>query len=195
MEVVNFTHRPLYPRGKRRRYPLDRRTEGLKADRNAVVKGKILCLWRESNPVRPARSLVTIVTGWFKQLKQGIPEATQGRDGLNYFDGPGYTHSARWIGKNAKEIRLWPILRRPKFFFEEIDETHETQNSRSPGRDSNPESAEYEAGADHSTRRSVAEVSISVQNETGRESRIVQPVLNGEHSPQNVLTVLPTTCN
>jgi hypothetical protein len=49
--MVNFTPRPLYPRGKSPRYPLDRRLGG-------VEKGKFLTLpGLELRPLgRPARS-------------------------------------------------------------------------------------------------------------------------------------------
>jgi len=42
---------------------------GPRADLDAVVKRKIFCTCQESNPGRPARSLVTISTGGFKQSK------------------------------------------------------------------------------------------------------------------------------
>jgi hypothetical protein len=62
--VVSFTPWPLYPRGKRPRYPVDRR---LGAPQNRAGRGgeeKISqhCQCREFNPGRPVRSLVSIVT-------------------------------------------------------------------------------------------------------------------------------------
>jgi hypothetical protein len=65
--VVSFMPRPFYPQGKERAPPP--RTHwlgdwvGLRAGLDtAVVKRKNPCPYRESNPSRPGRSLVTILT-------------------------------------------------------------------------------------------------------------------------------------
>jgi hypothetical protein len=50
---------------------------GPRAHVHTVVKIKILFPSRESNTRRPARTLLTILTCIFKQLKLGMPEAIQ----------------------------------------------------------------------------------------------------------------------
>jgi hypothetical protein len=60
--VVSFTPRPLYPQGKSPWFTSDRRLVGPRAGLNAVAKRKIPNPFRESNPSRPARSLVCILT-------------------------------------------------------------------------------------------------------------------------------------
>jgi hypothetical protein len=56
--VVSFTSRPLYPRGKRSRYPLDRRLSGQKTGLDNVERRKIVSLLGfEVRPLgSPARS-------------------------------------------------------------------------------------------------------------------------------------------
>jgi hypothetical protein len=51
--MVSFTPRPLYPQGKNRCYPLDRRLGGPRAVLDAVVKRKFPSPRRESNPRTP----------------------------------------------------------------------------------------------------------------------------------------------
>jgi len=48
--VVSFTPRPLYPQGESHWYPLDRRLGGPRASLDSVVKRKIPCPCRDSNP-------------------------------------------------------------------------------------------------------------------------------------------------
>jgi hypothetical protein len=57
--VVNFTRRPLYPR-----YPLDKRRGEPQSQSNRVGEEKkpFPCTYRESNPGRPAHSLVSTLT-------------------------------------------------------------------------------------------------------------------------------------
>jgi hypothetical protein len=58
MGVSGQRHAPaaLYPRGKDRRYPLDRRLGGPQSRSDAEARRKNLCPCRRSNPDRPARS-------------------------------------------------------------------------------------------------------------------------------------------
>jgi hypothetical protein len=60
--VVSSTPLPLYPRGKRPRFPLDRRLGGPQCRSGSGGEEKNLYSCRESNPGRPAHSLVTIQT-------------------------------------------------------------------------------------------------------------------------------------
>jgi hypothetical protein len=61
MEVVNFTPRPVYRQGKSLQYPLGKGL-GEPQDRYGRSDEKNLCSYRKSNPGRPARSIVTILT-------------------------------------------------------------------------------------------------------------------------------------
>jgi hypothetical protein len=58
MGVSGQRHAPaaLYPRGKDPRYPLAGGWVGPRAGLDAEARGKILCLYRGSNPGRPVRS-------------------------------------------------------------------------------------------------------------------------------------------
>jgi len=58
--LASLTLRPLYPHGNSPRYPLDTCWVGPRTGLNAVAKRKYSCPCWESNPGRPARSLVTI---------------------------------------------------------------------------------------------------------------------------------------
>jgi hypothetical protein len=60
--VFGFTPRLLYPRRKRRRYPLDRKLDGPHSWPGRGGEEKSPCPYRESNPSLPARFLVTILT-------------------------------------------------------------------------------------------------------------------------------------
>jgi len=62
--VVSFTPRPLYPRGKRPRYPLDRRLDGLQSRSGCggEEKKSLHCPCRVSKAGRSALSLVTVLT-------------------------------------------------------------------------------------------------------------------------------------
>jgi hypothetical protein len=60
--VVSFTPRPLYPRCERPRCPLDRRLGEPQSRSGFDGEKKIPAPCQESNPSRPARSLVTILT-------------------------------------------------------------------------------------------------------------------------------------
>jgi hypothetical protein len=62
--VVNFTHRPLYPRGKRPRYPLDTRLDDPHSwsGRGGEEKNSHFCPSREMNRGHPTRSVVSILT-------------------------------------------------------------------------------------------------------------------------------------
>jgi hypothetical protein len=63
--VVSFIHRPLYPRGKKRRYPLHRRLCGPRSLSGHVGKEKSLSPGRESNPGRPVCSLAEALTAGY----------------------------------------------------------------------------------------------------------------------------------
>jgi hypothetical protein len=70
MEVSGQLHVPAtLPPGNNPRYQLDRILVGFRADVDAVVKRKIPILCQESNPSRPSRSVVTILTELFQQKK------------------------------------------------------------------------------------------------------------------------------
>jgi len=60
--VVSFTPRPLYSWGKNRRYPLNRKLGGSQSRSGRYGEERNPCLYRESNPGGPARSLVTVLT-------------------------------------------------------------------------------------------------------------------------------------
>jgi hypothetical protein len=61
--VVSFTPRPLYPRGMRHRYPLDRGLGGSQTQSwHGSEEKKNSCPYQESKTGRSARSLVTILT-------------------------------------------------------------------------------------------------------------------------------------
>jgi len=60
--LVSFTARPLYSRGRSPRYPLDSRLYGPKSRTGCGGEEKNPYPCRKSNPGRPARSLVTILT-------------------------------------------------------------------------------------------------------------------------------------
>jgi hypothetical protein len=61
MEVVSFTPRPLYSRGKSLRYPLDRRLAGSQSRswRGGEEKNRTIASAGNRNPGRSARSIVT----------------------------------------------------------------------------------------------------------------------------------------
>jgi hypothetical protein len=60
--MVTFTPRPLYARGNCLRYQLDRRLGWARALPGRCVEEKHTCPYRKSNPGRPARRIVTILT-------------------------------------------------------------------------------------------------------------------------------------
>jgi len=59
--VVNFTSRPIYLREKSSRYTLIRILDGPRAGLDLMRRGKFLAHAGIRSPVRPARSLVTIL--------------------------------------------------------------------------------------------------------------------------------------
>jgi hypothetical protein len=60
--VVSFTNRPLFPGGNAPGYPLDKRLDGPQSRSKRGGKEMSLpCLCRESDPGRPARSLVILL--------------------------------------------------------------------------------------------------------------------------------------
>jgi len=72
--VVTFTPRPFYLRGKRPRYPVDRRLSELqsRSGRDGEEKKSHHCPCRDFNPGRPARSLVTVLTDLHRLVVLGI---------------------------------------------------------------------------------------------------------------------------
>jgi hypothetical protein len=60
--VVSFKPRLLYSRTNNPRYPVDRRLGGSQRGLEAVANRKSLCVCWKSNPGRPGRRLVTILT-------------------------------------------------------------------------------------------------------------------------------------
>jgi len=67
-EVVSFTPRPLYLRGKGPWYPLVRRLSGAQNRSGRGDVDKNPCPYRKSNSCRPARSLASILTKLFRLL-------------------------------------------------------------------------------------------------------------------------------
>jgi len=64
--VVSFTHRPLYPRGKNPRYPLDRTLGG---PQSRSGRGGSRRESKPNRPDRPAHSIVTILIQLFPLLR------------------------------------------------------------------------------------------------------------------------------
>jgi hypothetical protein len=81
--VVSFTPRPLYPRSKSPRHPLDLRLGGPPSRSGRGGEEKIPCSCRESNPSRLVRSLVTILTELPQLLYEGIYEEIRSFDPRN----------------------------------------------------------------------------------------------------------------
>jgi hypothetical protein len=97
--VASFTPRPLYPRGKNFRYPLDRRMGESQSRYGRGGKEKNSYSGRESNPNSPACGLVAIPTELSRLVKHPkLPIQIQILNTCNLCSLPGL---------NTRIYRLW----------------------------------------------------------------------------------------